>query len=274
MSNPFDLLGNDIEDPSAAVVVPPKEITKKNTSSKKADVPPPSANPARANKNRKGPTGNEGALKDKTAGRQNNRSQDVPSSGAARRDNSRKQTDRHSRTGKADTGKRVRQGWGDDKKELASEQAAEADAEAEIEADSEEKKSAIKNISLEDYLKTQDASALDKHVEAKKVEPLENAKLFVKEEEVFVAPTKVKTTKSKQLKTKQFLDFDVSFKDNNSQGRPRRNFDNDNRNRNNNNRNNDSRRGGKAPRKPKTNSNGNAVEKDNSIDTMNLPTLA
>lgn len=270
MSNPFDLLGNDVEDPNQ-VVVPPKEIVKSTTSSKKQDVPPPSANPARANKNRSKPSGNEGAIRNKDNGRRNNRAKNVSDSADAKRDNSRKQSDRHSRTGKSDTGKKVRQGWGDDKKELDAEQAAKADAEAEIEADAEEVTDAVKQVSLADYLKSADnASTLNKVVEAKPVEQIEGTELFVKEQEEFVPATKVKTLKSKQLKTKKFLDFDVSFQD---AQKPKRSFDRKNDNRNDNRNNN--RRGGKGPRKPNAKStNGNAVQKDNSIDAKNLPSLA
>lgn len=264
MSNPFDLLGNDIEDPNQTVV-PPKEIVKSTTSSKKQDVPPPSANPARANKNRSKPTGNEGAIRNKDNGRRNNRSKDVSGSATAKRDNSRRQSDRHSRSGKTDSGKKVRQGWGDDKKELDAETAAEADVEAEIEADAEETATGVKQMSLNDYLnQSQEAATLNKVAEAKQVEQIEGTELFVKEQEEYVPATKVKTLKSKQLKTKQFLDFDATFQD---AQKPKRSFDRKN--------NNNNRRGGKAPRKSNNKStNGNAVQKDNSIDTKNLPSLA
>lgn len=260
MSNPFDLLGNDVEDPNQ-VVVPPKEIVKTTTSSKKKDVPPPSANPARANKNRSKPAGNEGAIRDRDNGRRSNKSREVSASATSKRDNSRRQTDRHSRTGKTDSGKKIRQGWGDDKKELEAEEAGEADAEAEIEADAEEATKGVKQMSLDDYLKSaQDASHLNKVVEIKPVEQIEGTELFVKEEEEYVPATKVKTLKSKQLKTKKFLEFDATFQDTQ---RPKRSFDRRN-----------NRRGGKGPRKNNKNTNGYAVQRDNSIDTNNLPSLA
>lgn len=62
------MLGNDVEEDNAAANLPIKEVVKKNISSKKTDVPPPSADPAKAKKKSK-PTGNEGALKTKTATR-------------------------------------------------------------------------------------------------------------------------------------------------------------------------------------------------------------
>lgn len=65
------MLGNDVEEDNAAANLPIKEVVKKNTSSKKSDVPPPSADPTKAKKKSK-PTGNEGALKTK------NSNKDVP----------------------------------------------------------------------------------------------------------------------------------------------------------------------------------------------------
>lgn len=266
MSNPFDLLGNDIEDPNATVVPPLKEIVKKTTSSKKTDVPPQSADPSRARKPRAKPAGNEGAFKDRSAGRQKNRSKDAPESSSTKKTNTRKRTDRHSRTGKTDSEKKVNQGWGNNKNELDTEVAAEQDANAEIAADAEEQTNGNK-MTLEAYLETQQSGSLNKSVEAKATNKLENAELFVKEEEVYVPATKVKSVKAKQQKAKQFLDFDATFSDALPKGRR-----GDNRNRNtanatNNNQGRNNRRGGnKGPQ--------NTVEKDRSIDTKNLPSLA
>ena len=181
---------------------------------RKNDVPPPSANPARASKNRPAkPTGNEGAIRDKSAGRGNNRSRDVSSSAAARKTNTRRATDRHSRSGKVDTEKKVNQGWGDDNKELSAEEAAEADAEAEIAADAEEKEKASKQMSLQDYLSTVNTDLNKVPEVTKNINALEGAELFVKEEEEYAPATKVKNVKSKQLKTKNFLDFSATFSD-------------------------------------------------------------
>lgn len=210
--NPFDLLGNDVED-ATVVVAPPKEIVKKNTSSKKADVPPPSADPARANKNRPKPTGNEAAFKDKAAGRKTNRSKAAPE-GNPKRSNVRKATDRHSRTGKVDSEKKVKQAWGDDNKEQDDEEAAAKDAAAELAADQEASEEGSNKKSLKDYLEEVSKNDLNKTPASKKtVEKFNDAELFVKEQEVFAEPTKVKPLKSKQLKTKQFLNFDATFSD-------------------------------------------------------------
>lgn len=285
MSNPFDLLGNDVED--ANVVVPvPRELVKKNTSSKKADVPPPSANPARANPNRPRPSGNEGAIRDKTAGRDKNRHKDVPVSAAEKKTNTRKATDRHSRTGKVDTKKRVNQGWGSNKDEGNVEQAAEVDAAEQLEADNEESEDsgvpAVPLMSLQDYLnqvaKPESSDASD----IAAVEQLKLAENFVKKEEEVVAPSKVKNLKSKQLKAKEYLNFDATFSD----ALPQR--------QGNNNRRGGSSRGGARGGSPRggarggnrggarggnrgnaqSNKGGNPVQVHREIDTSNLPSLA
>ena len=61
----YDLLGNDVEE-DAAPSAPSREVVKKNTSSKKSDAAPASADPAKAKK-KKSPTGNEAALKTRTS---------------------------------------------------------------------------------------------------------------------------------------------------------------------------------------------------------------
>ncbi|CDO94023.1 unnamed protein product [Kluyveromyces dobzhanskii CBS 2104] len=211
MSNPFDLLGNDVED-TTVVVSPPKELVKKSTSSKKADVPPPSADPSKARNNRPKATGNEAVIKDKSAGRTQNRNKDAPASTKPKRDN-RKTTDRQNRTGKTDSSKKVKQGWGDDEKELEQEQAAIADVNAELAVESEEQQPADNKKSLKEYLEELKAnSALDAPA-AKKEVKFDGEQLEAKEKDVFAPATKVKKVKSKQLKTKQFLDFDVTFSD-------------------------------------------------------------
>ncbi|CCD26966.1 Stm1p NDAI_0J00740 [Naumovozyma dairenensis CBS 421] len=269
-TNPFDLLGNDVEDPSA--VVPPvviKEIVKNTTSSKKTDTPPKSADPSKARKNRPRASGNEGAIKDKSAGRYKNKSKDVPSSAATNsRDKSRRATDRHSRSGKADTEKKVNQGWGDNNKELSTEIAAEADAAAEIEADKEvaEEDAGSQKMSLQDYLKSSANTELNKVPEpTKNINKLEGAELFVKKEEDYVPATKTKNVKSKQLKTKNFLDFSATFSDSLPQQKGgRKNFNGKG-----------DRRGGKSNNNRQgKRSDANPVQRNASIDTSNLPSLA
>lgn len=263
--NPFDLLGNDIEDPNAPAPLPPRELVKKNTSSKKADVPPPSADPSRARKPRAKPTGSEGAIRDRSNGRQKNRSREAPASAGEKKSDPRKKSDRHSRTGKRDTDKKVNQGWGNNKDELSTEAAAEADAAEELAEDAEEKVAESNKMTLEAYLKSQQGVTLAKTSEAKATNTLENAELFVKNEEVYVPATKVKTVKSKQQKAKQFLDFSATFTD--SQPRERREGNRGERGDRNGNFGKNNKRGGKKNQQ-------NTIQKNQSIDTANLPSLA
>lgn len=222
-------------------------------------MPPPSADPSRANKNRSKPTGNEGAIRNKDNGRKTNKSREAPTetTGAKRGNHAaRRATDRQPRSGKVDTDKRVRQGWGDNKKELDDEAAAEADAQAEIEAEASEAAPTTSKKSLQDYLDEVNSNELNKTPSAKKSDnELEGAELLVKKEEVFAEPTKVKSVKSKQFKSKQYLDFDVSFADSNA--KPRK-FDN-----------NGPRRGGKGKPAAK-----NAGEKKPAVNAKNFPSLA
>ncbi|AET39277.1 Stm1p Ecym_4210 [Eremothecium cymbalariae DBVPG len=208
MSNPFDLLGNDVEDATVVVAAPPKEIVKKSTSSKKADVPPPSADPSRAKNNKPKPTGSEAAFRNKQTGRAQNKAKDAPAASKPPRD-PKKATDRHSRTGKTDSAKKIKQAWGDNDKELEDEEAAAAQAEAELAADAAEEEEASA-VSLEAYLNEQHSSELNKTPVVKSVEKFSDAELLVKKEEVLIEATKVKSVKSKQLKAKQFLEFDGS----------------------------------------------------------------
>ncbi|SCV04640.1 LAMI_0H17744g1_1 [Lachancea mirantina] len=257
--NPFDVLGNDVEDANVVAPLPPKELVKKNTSSKKADVPPPSADPSRANKNRPKPSGNEGAFRDKSNGRRVNKGKDAPESTAAKTSHAaRRATDRQNRSGKVDTEKRVRQGWGDDRAELAAEAEGEADAQAELKDDQSAEKTSVSNKkSLQDYLNEQANNELNKApITKKNVENLE-AELLVKREEVYAEPTKVKAVKNKQQKSKQYLDFDATFAD--SKPKPR-SFEN------------------KAPRrggKPKnTRGAPKAADKKPVVNAENFPSLA
>ena len=94
----YDLLGNDVEE-DAAPSAPSREVVKKNTSSKKSDAAPASADPAKAKK-KKSPTGNEAALKNK------NFNKDVAPPQSTATKHSKKPLDRHSRTGKTDSKKK------------------------------------------------------------------------------------------------------------------------------------------------------------------------
>lgn len=264
-TNPFDLLGNDVEDTNVEAPKPPRELVKKNTSSKKQDVPPPKADPSRANKNRPKPTGNEAAIRNK--GRENNRRRDAPTD--TRPKNARsKAGDRHSRTGKNDSQKKEVQGWGEDaKREAEAEVQGEQDAQDEEKEDSEEsKQNSPPKMSLQDYLDAASSNGLNKKPEAKKAAPIEGAELMVKQDEVLVEPTKVKNFKGKQQKTKEFLNFDATFVDN---SKPSRGGFSGRGNRQ------GGGRGGRGGRGgPKRVKDSNPVQKNADIDPKNLPTLS
>lgn len=259
MSNPFDLLGNDVED--ASVVSPPpmpREIVKQSTSTRKSDVPPAKANPAKAKNNRPKATGNEKAYKDRSAGRQQNARKEVSgnATGSRRSKDERKKTDRHSKTGKTDSKKKLDQTWGADSTELNDEEAAEADAKEELIEDATEKK-----MSLEAYLSSVAAgSDLNTLTKTAPADNVAGAAIAAKEQEVFAKPTKVKTLKSKQLKTKEVLEFDATFADSN----PRGGFRGGRGGRGNHRGGRGGHRGGKS----------NAQEKPKTLDTKNLPSLA
>ncbi|CDR38318.1 CYFA0S02e00254g1_1 [Cyberlindnera fabianii] len=217
MSNLFELLGNDVEDVNDVSL--PREIVKKNTSSKKTDTPPPSANPARANKNRPQPTGNEAAIKNKDTGRSANKAKDVQERPAK---SGKPSKDRRSRSGKTDSEKKFKQaGWtADAKSELKNEEEAAEDVAEEIAEDSEPK---VAKKSLEEYLKEKEAAAAaaNSQREGRKVEAVNEEDIIVKEQEVFVPASKEKKVKSKALKTKNFLDFDATFSDDLPKASPR-----------------------------------------------------
>lgn len=196
----------------------PREIVKNTTSSKKADVPPAKADPARARKPKKGPTGNEAALKTKV----NNKEVAAPGSTPSNKEH-KKAFDRHSRTGKTDSKKKLKQGWGsNDKRELDDETNATGDALAELEKDAAEKgePAAPAAKSLQDYLnelqlaenqlggkrtvRSANEGAEDKWTAGEKVE---------KHTEAFVKPTAGKKQKQKATKEKKFLDFNAVFAD-------------------------------------------------------------
>lgn len=210
----YALLGNDVEDDELPKY-PIKEIVKKSTSTRKADVPPPSADPAKAKKKAK-LTGNEAAIKEKD----NNRSVAGPSSTPSK--HFKKNNGPHTKYERSDSAKKVRQGWGtgaDREAEAEAEGAEDAEAELESEA-AEAAEPATPKKSLQDYfaeLKLKQAELEgnktirqanqgneDKWAATEKIE---------KEQETYVAPTAVKKNKSKAHKEKTFLEFNAVFAD-------------------------------------------------------------
>jgi hypothetical protein len=214
--NLYDLLGNDVEE-DVAPAGPTREVVKKNTSSKKADVAPASADPAKAKK-KKPVTGNEAALKNKF----NNKDVAAPQSTATK--HTKKPFDRHSRTGKTDSKKKLQQGWGQsDKRELEGEVEGTEDAEAELQAEAEEgaeAADATPKKSLQEYLAELELQKQELDGAKKLREANEGAESkwtaeekIEKQEEVFFASTHVKKSKAKAQKERVFLDIEASFAD-------------------------------------------------------------
>lgn len=193
----------------------PREIVKKGTSSKKSDTAPAKADPARA-KNKKKVGGNEGALKTKL----DNKSVSAPATTASK--HYKKPLDRHSRSTKKDSGKKVSQGWGsiDGKANLEDEVDAEDDATDALEVSDKEVVDEIPKRSLNEYfeeLRLQQAS-LDgnKAVRAANEgneDKWTSEERIVRQEEENVTLSLKKKAKSKNHKEKKFLDFEATFAD-------------------------------------------------------------
>lgn len=210
------MLGNDVEE-DVAPSAPTREVVKKNTSSKKADVAPASADPAKAKK-KKAATGNEAALKNKY----NNKDVAAPQSTATK--HTKRPFDRHSRTGKTDSKKKFQQGWGQsDKRELEGEVEGAEDAEAELSAEANENAEAADATpkkSLQEYLAELELQKQELDGAKKLREANEGAESkwtseekIEKQQEVFFASTHVKKTRTKAQKEKVFLDIEASFAD-------------------------------------------------------------
>lgn len=206
--NLYHLLGNDVEDDSTPKL-PIREVVKNNTSSKKSDVPPPSADPAKAKKKAKA-TGNEGAFKNKP----DNKSVSAPSSTPSK--HYKKPFDRHSRSNKSD-GKKTRGRELETEAEAIADAADELDDETTVEANEVDTQP---KLSLSDYfaqlqvkqqeldnkktVRQANAGSEDKWAESEKIE---------KEQESYVAPSAAKKAKAKASKEKKFLDIEASFAD-------------------------------------------------------------
>lgn len=206
----YHLLGNDVEDDSIPAPVATREVVKNTGSSKKADVAPAKADPARAKTNKSKPSGNEGALKTKV----NNKSISGPSSTPSK--HSKKSFDRHSKTGKTDSAKKLKQGWGSDDKREVDESAAQEDADeeaaeeaSEVDVSPEQQKKSLQDYFAELELKKQEFSAAKP---TRTVAPIDG-EVIEKEQETFVQSTQAKKFKSKVQKEKKFLDIDAKFAD-------------------------------------------------------------
>ena len=199
--------------------LPIREVVKNTTSSKKGDVPPPSADPTKAKKKAK-VAGNEGAFKN----RSDNKNVSAPSSTPSK--HYKKPFDRHSRSNKSD-GKKIKDG---ERRELEAETEGLADAVEETdtenpaavaEVDNEPKKSLsdyfaelqVKQQELDGKKNVRQANAgsADKWTEAERIQ---------KEEEAYFAPSVAKKAKAKAAKEKKFLDIEASFSDQTANSRP------------------------------------------------------
>lgn len=224
--NLYHLLGNDVEDDSTPILAT-KEVVRNTTSSKKADVPPPSADPAKAKKKAK-PTGNEAALKSKP----NNKEVSAPSSTPSK--HYKKPFDRHSRSGKTDSGKKIKQSWGqksavDLEVEAEADGATDAATGLEEDAESADPVDTTPKKSLADYIA--ELELKQKELDgAKKVRQANegaeskwaSAEKIEKAQQGYVEPSVVKKAKAKAPKEKKFLEIDAKFAD--SEPAPRGDF--------------------------------------------------
>ncbi|GMG20805.1 unnamed protein product [Ambrosiozyma monospora] len=199
------LWGNDVSDDEAeAPILSTREVVKPQASHKKADVNP-RADKTKAKKFGKKPvTGNEAGSKF------SNKNRDVEGPRSTFRKGSKdKKFDRHSRTGRSETGKSQHNKLGD---EAESQIEAEADAEAEIEEDEVEEEEQPVLTSAADYfsqLEQQQAQFGSKPKAAAINAKLLKAEKIVKEREEFIPATAVKKTRTKAKKEKIYVDADI-----------------------------------------------------------------
>lgn len=211
--------------------------TRKSTSSKKTDEAPVRTVPgASAPKQRAANVnGNEAAFKDKSVGRNANRSRATgDDSGRKPPRKTANRPDRKSQTGKVDSDKKVKMGWGDDNKELEEEQAAAAIAKDERSQDAQAEQPVVEEEpdntkTLEEYLaelstksvktdrsvRAPNANAVDSDNKWTAVEKTAEADLFVGAE--------AKKEKVKARKEKSILEPEITFvSESSSSGRPSR----------------------------------------------------
>lgn len=206
-------MGNDVEDEESGPAPMPREVVKKTTSSKKSDVAPASADPAKAKKAKKPVGGNEGALKSKADNKA------TPGPAATPSKHEKKAFDRHSRTAKTDSKKKVRQGWGDDRRELEYETRGAADAAAEQKAEAEGV-AAPAGKSLQEYLKEKaeaetalGGSRAVRQANAGSDKWAAASEKIEKEQQAYVGGSSAKKIKQKAGKEKKFLDINAVFAD-------------------------------------------------------------
>ncbi|KAL7792526.1 hypothetical protein V8C37DRAFT_126993 [Trichoderma ceciliae] len=244
--NRFAYLGND-SDGEEKPVVPVKTVDKAATRTTKRNVEPqaPQA-PVRTGGNRRGGLGgNEGAFRDRAAGRERNQGRpteetprDGPRGGQGARVRGgrggrfpRDRDDRHPHKSGTTTGsdKQAAQSWGatEGNAELKDEQAGEAIAESEKKDDKPEDAAAEepaepedKSISYSDYIAQQAEKKASLEAELQIRAPNEgskldkkwaNAKPLEKDEDVYFAGSGGKKQRERERKVKQTVDFDPRF---------------------------------------------------------------
>ncbi len=178
-------------------------------------------------KNRTRTTGNEAAFRSNT-GRQNNREKSTEGTAPARSGKPKRseRPDRRSQTGKVDTEKKTKKGWGDDNQELEEEVAGEEIAQAELEADAAEVAEPVEKAkSLEEYLaelsvKREGLSTGPTRQANDGDEDWANKAEVVKkvQGEYFAGNKHEKVSHKKTKKEKVYLDFDARFAHESSRG--------------------------------------------------------
>jgi len=257
--NLYELLGNDHDEDSDKEPEPPVKVVDKTpartTKRNASDEAPASKAPVSDNRGnrRGGPTGNEGAFRDRNAGASANRSKPIGDvadrggrGGRGRGDRGpRRGGDRHSRHVGGDSEKQANHGWGatEGNAELNDEQAGEAIAQADqkdaagetaaADAEPKEEEPVDNSISYEEYQKQLEEKRQALAAETPEVrKPNEgvkldkkwaNAKAIVKEEEeAFIAGSaKAKKERKEQVK-KQVVDLETQYYQAPSTGRPAR----------------------------------------------------
>ncbi|KAI5924897.1 hypothetical protein F4810DRAFT_661885 [Camillea tinctor] len=244
--NLYDLLGNDDGD-SDQPSGPVKTVDKNTMRSTKRNVEPQGpAKPLTSTGNRRsGPSGNEGAFRDRNAGSANNHRKPTdeaarggPRGGRGARERGgrggrfpRERDDRHSRGIATGSEKQAAQSWGategnaEQKDEQAGEEIAQSELKDATAEDAEETGSQAepeeKHVSYSEYLAQQaekklslgDNLEIRKPNEGSKVDKKwASAKALVKEDDDdFISATSGKVKRERERKTKQLLDIDQRY---------------------------------------------------------------
>ncbi|KAJ5692808.1 hypothetical protein N7462_002231 [Penicillium macrosclerotiorum] len=205
--------------PPARAVDRPSDRIGKRDAPKEAPVTTPK--PSSGRRGGRGPAGNDGAFRDRNAGRANNRAKPTDEAEQPPRRNRAPRGDRQSRTGQTDTRKQVQQGWGGESgdKNLADEQAGEKIAESDEKEPQtpaeEEEPDNSKSFSayLAEQAEKSSLAAKPVRVANDGVEDSKwaSAVELKKEESDYFQRTSEKKQREKQRKEKNFLDVDIRY---------------------------------------------------------------